>query len=518
MVNRTGMEHGGDDALVVNPVYIGLVGALSLSGGNIRLPIREGGGGTPGGVTEAAIGNDYANSSFAPDHWPRPILFEVPERDQPLFSIADLRHAAVSAHATSPAYAIGNSLADFRVASAGLAEVALSVGSGYLDPVGGADFGPPAQVLYDQSYLLNHALWDRYFFSTIPDAPVLPDTLPNSRHLFASRSGARPPIADLLADTQGRETASHLLLDGGFNINSTSVDAWRAFLGGTFNLLFNPLNPSDANPSATESPADTAAFSRFRRPRNSWQEVVPTSSANMVNYYGGYRRLSAAELDGLAQRLVAEVRERGPFLSVAEFVNRSLSGPTDRTRLKGALQAAIDDEANPTPTTRLNFVAEQANTTSGGGRHTTTPQGNTNAKNNDSYAPFADVVAPYHRAAYVGYNTNSLITPAGSYTRNDAYFPGYLTQADLLSTLGATATARSDTFVVRAYGEILNPVTREVEGRAWCEAVVQRLPEYLNSAQDEAFTEVASLTDTSSRRLGRRFQVVSFRWLTAEDI
>ncbi|MFA6960462.1 MAG: hypothetical protein WC205_06915 [Opitutaceae bacterium] len=515
MLNRTGMEYGGDDRLVVNPIYNGLLSAYSLPGGNTTLFVSYTNTAAPGGQTEARIGNDYNNSSFTPFFWPRPVLFEVPEQDQPLFSIADLRHAPVSGLITSPAYAIGNSIADFRVAStsAGLGTTSDSVDAGYLDPVGGASYGPGSLVLYDQSYLLNHALWDRYFFSTVPDTSSLPDKLPNSRYTYYPHNGISPEITDFTGDTQGRKTASLLLLDGGFNINSTSVDAWRAFLGGTSNILFNPLAPSDGSPSSSESPAGTSAFSRFRRPRDGWDKLTPGSNTNLLNYYGGYRRLNAAELDGLAIRMVAEVRERGPFLSVADFVNRSLSGTVDRTRLKGALQAAIDDEANNTPSTRINFINEQTNSVTGGGRHITVSGG----KNPNAYAPFADVIASYHRAAYVGYETSSLDTAAGSYTRNDANFPGYLTQADMLATLGSSITGRSDTFVIRTYGETVNPVTGNVEGRAWCEATVQRLPDYVSSA-DPATTPVSELTDQQNRRLGRRFEVVSFRWLGPEDI
>ena len=518
MLNRTGLEFGGTNDLVVNPVYVGLLSAYSLNGGTVGLPLSIANAAAPGGSTEPRIGNDFNNTSFNPTFWPRPILFEFPESNQPLFSIANLQHAPVSGLITSPAYAVGNSLADFRVASGGLDKTSLAIGAGYLDPVGGADYGPRSEILYDQSYQLNQALWDRYFFSTVPaGAASLPDILPNSRHTYFHQGGALPTINDFLSDTEGSKAASLLLLSGGFNINSTSVEAWRAFLGSNADLLFNPLDPTDTSPSATDSPADTAAFSRFRRPRNSWQLLTANNAQNISNRYGGYRRLTDTELDGLAQRIVAEVRERGPFLSVAEFVNRSLTGPTDRTRLKGALQAALDDEANSTPTTRINFVAESSNTINGGGRHTVARTGG-NGKNPDAYAPFDNVVAPYNTPAYVGYNTNALNTPVSPYTRNDAFLPGELTQADLLATLGSSLTARSDTFVVRAYGETVNPLTNQPESRAWCEAIVQRTPDYIKPDQDAPETKVDALTDTDNRRFGRRFKVISFRWLTADDI
>ena len=48
--------------------------------------------------------------------------------------------------------------------------------------------------------------------------------------------------------------------------------------------------------------------------------------------------------------------------------------------------------------------------------------------------------------------------------------------ADILTAIGPFLQCRSDTFLIRTYGESLNPVTDEVESRAWCEATVQRIP------------------------------------------
>ena len=56
----------------------------------------------------------------------------------------------------------------------------------------------------------------------------------------------------------------------------------------------------------------------------------------------------------------------------------------------------------------------------------------------------------------------------------------YVDQADILRNLGAQLTPRGDTFVVRAYGDSLDSAGK-VQARAWCEAVVQRVPEYLQA-------------------------------------
>jgi hypothetical protein len=89
------------------------------------------------------------------------------------------------------------------------------------------------------------------------------------------------------------------------------------------------------------------------------------------------------------------------------------------------------------------------------------------------------------------------------------FTPNYLTQAGVLNTLAPVLAARSDTFTIRSFGSVINPVTGAESGRAWCEAVVQRVPENVVPA--------GSVMDNATG-LGRRFRIIQFRWLTADDI
>ena len=93
---------------------------------------------------------------------------------------------------------------------------------------------------------------------------------------------------------------------------------------------------------------------------------------------------------------------------------------------------------------------------------------------------------------------------------------GYLTQADLLNVLGNAATARSDTFTIRGYGEARD-ASGQVTASATCEAVVQRLPDWYDPA-DAAETAPASLTSGSNKTMGRRFRLLAFRWLNTDEI
>jgi len=89
-------------------------------------------------------------------------------------------------------------------------------------------------------------------------------------------------------------------------------------------------------------------------------------------------------------------------------------------------------------------------------------------------------------------------------------------QADILRNFAEQLTPRGDTFVIRTYGDSLSE-NGEVIARAWCEAVVQRVPEYLDT-QDENETKQADLQSPENIRFGRRFKIVSFRWLNADEV
>ncbi|HRE83164.1 MAG TPA: hypothetical protein PLN52_19115 [Opitutaceae bacterium] len=97
--------------------------------------------------------------------------------------------------------------------------------------------------------------------------------------------------------------------------------------------------------------------------------------------------------------------------------------------------------------------------------------------------------------------------------------PGWLTQADVVTGIAPFIVARSDTFLIRAYGDVLNPTTGKIESRAWCEATVQRVAQLTRSI-DGRMPGIQELIAPSSESYlhGRRFIVTSFRWLSPADI
>jgi hypothetical protein len=92
--------------------------------------------------------------------------------------------------------------------------------------------------------------------------------------------------------------------------------------------------------------------------------------------------------------------------------------------------------------------------------------------------------------------------------------PDYVRQNDLLALLAPILFVRSDTFVIRAYGEVRNPFSSATGGQAWCEAVVQRVADYVDPSDPAG----ASPSTPDNQAYGRRFLVVGFRWLTAVDL
>lgn len=97
--------------------------------------------------------------------------------------------------------------------------------------------------------------------------------------------------------------------------------------------------------------------------------------------------------------------------------------------------------------------------------------------------------------------------------------PGWMTQADVVTALGPVLAGRSDTFLVRAYGDAVNPVTGETQARAWCEAVMQRVPELeRGTAGPPASAVEQAQADATRFPLGRAVVLASFRWLTEADL
>jgi len=294
-----------------------------------------------------------------------------------------------------------------------------------------------------------------------------------------------PPeeVIKSLFDAKGNPTkdahqkiARFIRIEGGFNVNSVSEEAWAHLLSRLCS------KPSLAMPSVTGSEPVTVVEpgeDKFLVSRYSLANALPAEQAagkeRQDRYWNGSRELTASQLRELARAIVRQVKQRGPFLSLAEFVNRRLTTNVGLA-LSGPLQAALDD-----PQVSINETFRGDSLTGSEG------------KIRVNY-PFA--------AAAKGPRLQGIT--------------GYVTQADLLASLGPALSPRSDTFTIRALGEARDS-KGVVRATAWCEAVVQRTGDYLDPG-DDAATISASLKRPLNKQFGRRFQIVGFRWLTAADV
>ncbi|MDQ8194650.1 hypothetical protein QEH59_09445 [Coraliomargarita sp. SDUM461004] len=392
------------------------------------------------------------------------VLAEFQPSGVPLFSIAQLQHANLSLISGYPTYPVGNSLAPIRIALDATSDTQMNYGAGI-------------DRTYDIAYLLNEQLWDRYFFSTLPSNLTQAELdagyqAPNSRLAIEQNT----TLTDLIGTGAYNTAAEKLTIRGGFNINSTSENAWRALFASLNGLAYDPVERQVSN-SLLDSP-----FSRYALPQYDTETTWDAS----------YRQLTEEQIEDLAQRMVEEIRERGPFLSLADFVNRRLVD--GEHGFKGPLQAAIDQQSsNPaTGTTGINALSDF-------------PTGNLAGVS--SYMWGED---NYFLPQLQGGENAEL--PAAS---RFAFAPSYLTQADMLSALGPVLTARSDTFLIRTYGDATNPTTGNVEGRAWCEAIVQRTSDYIDQSLDASALPTSG---SNNERFGRNFRILSIRWLTENEV
>ena len=111
--------------------------------------------------------------------------------------------------------------------------------------------------------------------------------------------------------------------------------------------------------------------------------------------------------------------------------------------------------------------------------------------------------------------THDYVFPEAAVGHNTYGLPGWTRQADILRPLAPVLSARDDTFTIRTYGES-RASNGTVQARAWCEATVQRSRDFFDPADEADTTE--ALTKAANRTFGRRFKVISFRWLSAAEV
>lgn len=394
---------------------------------------------------------------------PRAVLFTVPREEHAFASITDFTHTNFNKNYDydnfpnygttrrlynnyQPAYPIGNSFVDARIPN-------------HLTRIQWADH--PENVKkqdeltshhYDYSYLLNEALFDRFFtsslnFSDSQGSKELAFPLKNTRLIsFGSEKKALSELRDF------NKAAENLMVDGSLNINSMSHVAWESLFSAY--LSVDSIETHEGRNSVSKE----APYSRLNLPlHGSSGNFDPDSNQEA---FSGFRCLSSDEISKLSTIVVQEIKEtkggKFPFLSMSEFVNRDPSSNQENYRVRGLLQRSID-----------------------------------RAGLNDHFSGLGYDVDP---------NTEYLNDyPEGNWQGSvHAGVPGYLMQSDLLSKLDSRMSVRSDTFTIRASGIFRDPVNGEILAEKKCEVCVQRTPHLVDEARSSS---------------ERKYEIVRFKWL-----
>lgn len=455
----------------------------------------------PGGDSQLPNASDTTGRGYIvtgynkSDGLSRCVIAEIPVR--PLASLGELQNWDLRYENPIPPYAfnlIGNSDASPLLPANAI-----------------ANYTADKNLQYDDSYCANHVLFDDWFFSSIaPDPTSYGTSGKNLQTTFTEFVSGVAPLANRayqpIAEDTGyatamagnatklydqhvkgadryRTIASHLEVEGMFNVNSTSVTAWRTLLGHARNQKVPFIRESGSTWNVDTSGENDYAASRFSIAGDS-QAGTGGSSGSFpeATEFAGFRVLDEEFIDQLAEEIVNQVRARGPFLSLAEFVNRQLS--SGDLALAGALQTAMNEVAKKgsNPYSDIEDVLGSA------GRSTAT-------------IPKASDAAYKFPAAAEGWSAYGL--------------PGWTRQADILRPLAPILSARDDTFVIRAHGDARDD-NGNIVSRAVCEAVVRRTRDYVDAidAPDLATPPKSEINKT----FGRRYEMVSFRWLNPSEI
>jgi hypothetical protein len=491
----------------------------------------------------------YGGSSLSSSGARQAVLLDIPLVAPT--SLAQYAHANFGVRDQQPLLSIGNSFA-----------------SPFVDAQKVFQQNGPNWTEADQSYLLNSALWDGYFLSGLaprmrtggsgavtPSEPtpamlatassggsptVTPnvamdipavidafvnDATPLSNPRFTDEFSSLNPEAKKLALNDHRRVASVLINEGAFNVNSTSVEAWMAFLGAAKGQTLAGISAN--TPSASNN-------ARFPRALAKIASAAASGDAIDESNWQGFANLSDTQLEALAKAIVAEnkarfaVQERTertpgsrlfggltraatPYLSLSEFINRFLSPEAWANRC-GALQAAIlrADQQDAAGISDRLFAGLPDLRVTPAALQTPTAGTFPHPENLDLKAQ--------------GGSTSRAHTALGA--------PGNLLQSDLLQALGPALATRSDTFTLRCFGEATAPSGEN--GTAWMEVVVQRVPDFVdptnapetsNSAPKPlvpgpatANASVSPALTPVNHLLGRRFKVISMRWVQGNEI
>lgn len=337
----------------------------------------------------------------------------------------------------------------------------------------GSDWAFAVGAVSDNSFYMNKVLWDDYMFTG------------NANGRMRWRNGT--------PDRDFNLSAARMTIEGAFNINSVSAGAWTSLIASAMDMTVasgDAFGTDERIPITRTSKGVGRAFSPGGEGHTYFSD----------SFYNGYSRLTITQVRDLSTEIVRAVKERGPFYSLEQFVNRDPTSSVLEYRLKSPLQMAIDRSG-------IN----------GAGRNVVDASDEKSVMTPSDYSATDTSGTPYRYDIYTE-NIDQVPSNEGA--------PGTITQQDILSKIGPLITVRGDTFKIRAYGSKYNPVTGVSEAQAWCEVTVQRTPDYVEPNRADVADpdgvdtpdELPSELSDINKKFGRRYQIIRVRWLDPDEI
>ncbi len=310
---------------------------------------------------------------------------------------------------------------------------------------------------------LQNEIFDQFYFSTI--SGDINSSLKTTESGVYMRPFTNPHLAvynnPSSNELEGTRASEHLLTQGAFNINSTSKAAWLSLL--TRHDITLNKDGLDYMTSDDRSSKDLYPFFRFPYTTDI-QENFP-ASADLNNWNSSrFKWFGLTPTEGM------------PWQHSYAFGIRALKD-SQIEDLVDELILLIEKRSEP-------FLSVEEFVSSGILQKAINAR-NINTTNQRMYDSTSD-------SRKIPFNT-----------------PGFLNQSDILQQIAPVIQARSDTFIIRTYGDVVNPVTGKLQGRAWCEARVQRVPERIDESSDP---------QNEATGFGRKFKMVQFKWLVSSEI
>ena len=253
-----------------------------------------------------------------------------------------------------------------------------------------------------------------------------------------------------------------VLFDGYF---CSTVDSSRNFSNKRFKVLNNGAAAKDL---MIKHPLNVNSINE-----NAWiAALAGNNDGETAKFYRVFddkfaKKISQSQIKLVAQNLVKNIRNSARFATIGEFVNRAV--PYNSTDAGEFIREGVVKNA---------------------------------IKKSGINSSFVNVT--------VDKNVWWLDDESASGAIEEG-FAEFLSQGDVIAPMSHFLVSRGDTFIVRAYGDDWNDDSKTCSTHAICEAVVQRIPEFLNNfdSADSEFTELTAL----NQEFGRRFKVILFRWL-----